>query len=232
MVDAYLGDLPDDVKDYTFMEDGVKYNPISYAKQLGLNMDDYISLTSYSHHPFYSSFVLEIPDNWALQFSYNLPLDVFMEVMEKAVLDGYTFAWGADVSEKGFSAKDALAILPEDINTIKEKNKNEVFFTTAGGEKVKNAFVQSVKERWVTQAERQDAFDEQTTTDDHGMHVTGIVKDQKGNKYFIVKNSWGTDYNERDGYFYASFPYVRYKTMNIMIHKDALPKSLRNKLGI
>lgn len=232
VVDAYLGDLPDDVKDYTFVEDGVTYNPISYAKQLGLNMDDYIGLTSFSHHPFYSSFVIEVPDNWAMESSYNLPLDVFMEVMEDAVMDGYTFAWGADVSEKGFSAKDALAILPENINTIKEKNKDEEFFTMEDEEKVKNAFIQPVEERWVTQSERQDAFDEQTTTDDHGLHVTGIVKDQKGNKYFIVKNSWGTKYNERDGYFYASFPYVRYKTLNIMIHKDALNKSLKKKLGI
>jgi len=232
VVDAYLGELPDDVADYTFKEDGVTYNPISYAKQLGLNMDDYISLTSYTHHPFYSSFVLEVPDNWALQSSYNLPLDEFMEVMENAIMNGYTFAWGADVSEKGFSSKDALAIVPEDMETIQEKGKDDEFFSGAGSEKISNAFVQPVKEHWVSQTERQEAFDEQTTTDDHGMHITGIVKDQKGTKYFIVKNSWGTTYNQRDGYFYASFPYVRYKTMNIMIHKDALSKSLRKKLGL
>ena len=232
VVDAYLGDLPENIKDFTFTEDGVTYNPISYANQLGLNMDDYISLTSYLHHPFYSSFVIEVPDNWAMQSSYNLPLDEFMEVMESAIMNNYTFAWGADVSEKGFSSKDALALLPEDVNTIKEKGKADEYFGAEGEEKIPNAFVQPVKERWVTPTERQDAFDEQTTTDDHGMHITGIVKDQKGNKYFIVKNSWGTKYNERDGYFYASFPYVRYKTLNIMIHKDALSKSLKNKLGI
>jgi len=232
VVDAYLGNLPDDVKDFNFTEDGVSYNPISYAKQLGLNMDDYISLTSYTHHPFYSSFVIEVPDNWAMQSSYNIPLDEFMDVMEKAIMNGYTFAWGADVSEKGFSAKDAMAILPENPNTIKEKGIDNVFFGKEGDEKISNGFMQPVKEKWVTQEERQEAFDEQTTTDDHGLHVTGIVKDQKGNKYFIVKNSWGTKYNERDGYFYASFPYVRYKTLNIMIHKDALPNALKKKLGI
>ncbi len=232
VVDAYLGDLPDDIKDFTFIEDGITYNPISYAEQLGLNMDDYISLTSYTHHPFYSSFVIEVPDNWAMQSSYNLPLDLFMDVMESAIMNGHTFAWGADVSEKGFSSKDALALLPEDLKTIKEKGKSDEFFSGKGEEKIPNAFVQPVKERWVTQNERQEAFDEQTTTDDHGMHITGIVKNQKGDKYFIVKNSWGTKYNELDGYFYASFPYVRYKTLNIMIHKDALSNSLKEKLGI
>ena len=232
VVDAYLGDLPDDVEAFTFDEDGVLYNPKSYAKHLGLHMDDYISITSYTHHPFYSKFVLEVPDNWALQSSYNLPLDEFMEVMEHAIETGYTFAWGADVSEKGFSAKDALAIVPLDENTIQEKGADKEFFNGVGKEKVSNAFIKPVKERWVTQEERQEAFDEQTTTDDHGMHITGMVKDQNGTKYFIVKNSWGTKYNERDGYFYASFPYVRYKTMNIMIHKDALPDKIKKKLGI
>ncbi len=232
VVDAYLGHLPENPEDFTFQAGGKTYNPFSYAKSLGLNMDDYVSLTSYTHHPFYSKFVLEVPDNWALQSVYNIPLNELMEVMENAVMKGYTFAWGADVSEKGFSSKDALAILPVDEETIQKKGEDAAFFNSPGSEKISNAFVQPVKERWVTQEERQKAFDEQTTTDDHGMHITGIVKDQKGTKYFIVKNSWGTEYNECGGYFYASFPYVRYKTMNIMIHKDALPESLKNKLGI
>ncbi len=230
-VDAYLGELPDDLHDFTFTENGKTYNPYTYAASLGLNMDDYISLTSYTHHPFYSSFVLEVPDNWAMKTSYNLPLDELMEVMEYAVMHGYTFAWGADVSEKGFSHSDALAIVPEDEETVKEKKSDKLYFENENKEQVPNAFMQPVKEKWVTQEERQKAFDEQTTTDDHGMHITGIIKDQTGKKYFIVKNSWGTKYNERDGYFYASFPYVRYKTMNIMIHKDALPKHIRKKMG-
>ncbi len=232
VVDAYLGDMPDNTEDFTFVEDGVTYTPKSYAKHLGLNMDDYISITSYTHHPFYDKFVLEVQDNWAMQSCYNVPLDEFMDIMENAIDKGFTFAWGADVSEKGFSSRDALAILPEDESTIKEKGKDDVFFSQNGAEKISNAFMQPVKEKWVTQQERQDAFDEQTTTDDHGMHITGMVKDQKGTKYFIVKNSWGTKYNQCDGYFYASFPYVRYKTMNIMIHKDALSNSMKKKLGI
>ena len=233
VVDAYLGELPENTEDFTFVEDGVTYTPKSYAKHLGLDdMDDYISITSYTHHPFYKQFVLEVQDNWALQSSYNVPLDEFMDIMESAIDKGFTFAWGADVSEKGFSARDALAIVPKDESTIQEKGKDDVFFNNAGAEKISNAFMQPVEEKWVTQQERQDAFDEQTTTDDHGMHITGMVKDQNGKKYFIVKNSWGTKYNQCDGYFYASFPYVRYKTMNIMIHKDALSKEMKRKLGI
>ena len=233
VIDAYLGDLPDNTENFTFVENGITYTPKSYAKHLGLdNMDDYISLTSYTHHPFYEQFVIEVPDNWSMTSSYNLPLDEFMDVMEDAIEKGFTFAWGADVSEKGFSSRDALAILPEDASTIKEKGKDDVFFSQNGSEKISNAFMQPVKEKIVTQQERQDAFDEQTTTDDHGMHITGIVKDQKGTKYFIVKNSWGTKYNQCDGYFYASFPYVRYKTMNILIHKDALSKNMKKKLGL
>lgn len=232
VTDAYLGELPDNLEDFKFDYKGKSYTPKSFADYLGLNMDDYISLTSYTHHPFYESFVLEVQDNWALQSSYNLPLDEFMDVMENAIMDGYSFAWGADVSEKGFSPRDALAILPKDASTIKKKGNDSKYFNNAGAEKVSNAFMQPVEEKNVTQEERQAAFDSQETTDDHGMHIVGIVKDQKGTKYFVVKNSWGTKYNQCDGYFYASFPYARYKTMNIQIHKDALPKKLRKKLGI
>jgi len=232
VVDAYLGEIPDKIEDFTFVEDGVTYNPKTYAKHLGLNMDDYIEITSYNHHPFYKPFVLEIPDNWEMKEAYNVPLDEFMDIMETAIMKGYTFAWGADISEKGFSARDALAIVPKDESTIQQKGKDDVFFNNAGAQKISNAFMQPVEEKWVTQQERQEAFDDQRTTDDHGMHITGLIKDQNGKKYFIVKNSWGTKYNQADGYFYASFPYVRYKTMDIMINKNALTKEMRKKLGI
>jgi bleomycin hydrolase len=231
ILDAYLGDLPDNVEDFTFNYQGKEYTPMSYTKSLGLDMDNYISLTSYTHHPFYSKFVLEVQDNWAMQSGYNLPLDEFMEVMEQAIMNGYTFAWGADVSEKGFGYRDALAILPEDESTIKKKGRDNKHFSDAGAAKISNAFSTPVKERNVTQDERQIAFDNQETTDDHGMHITGLVEDQKGTKYFIVKNSWGKS-NECDGYFFASFPYVKYKTMNILVHKDALSKNMKKKLGI
>ena len=231
ILDAYLGDLPDNVEDFKFTYEGKEYTPMSYTKSLGLDMDNYISLTSYTHHPFYSKFVLEVQDNWAMQSGYNLPIDEFMTVMEQAVMSGYTFAWGADVSEKGFGYRDALAILPEDESTIQKKGRDNKHFSDAGAKKISNAFTTPVKEKNVTQQERQIAFDNQETTDDHGMHITGLVEDQKGTKYFIVKNSWGKT-NECDGYFFASFPYVKYKTMNILVHKDALSKDIKKKLGI
>ena len=231
ILDAYLGDMPSNIEDYNFTYKGKKYTPKTFSESLGLNMEDYISLTSFTHHPFYSNFVLEVQDNWALQSSYNLPLDEFMEVMESALMQGYTFAWGADVSEKGFGYRDALAILPEDESTIKKSGKDSKRYNDAGAERISNAFYSPVKEKQISQKDRQIAFDNQETTDDHGMHVTGLVEDQNGTKYFIVKNSWGES-NEKDGYFFASYPYVRYKTLNIQVHKDVLSKNLKKKLGL
>ncbi|PCI93890.1 MAG: aminopeptidase [Flavobacteriales bacterium] len=232
VVDAYLGDIPENVEDFKFKHEGKEYNPKSYAKHLGLDMSNYVSLTSYTHHPFYSTFVIEVPDNWVMKSSYNLPLDEFMTVMEESIKNGYTFAWGADVSEKGFSFKNGLAIVPEDEETIKVKGKDNKHFSDSGAEKVADCFDEPVKELEITQEMRQIGYDNQTTTDDHGMHVTGIAKDQKGTKYLIVKNSWGFEHNDCDGYFYASFPYVKYKTMNILIHKDGIPDNIKKKLGI
>ena len=231
ILDAYLGDMPSNLEDYNFTYKGEKYTPKTFSESLGLNMEDYISLTSFTHHPFYSNFVLEVQDNWAMQSSYNLPLDEFMEVMESALMQGYTFAWGADVSEKGFGYRDALAILPEDESTIKKSGKDSKRYNDAGAERISNAFYSPVKEKQISQKDRQIAFDNQETTDDHGMHVTGLVEDQNGTKYFIVKNSWGES-NEKDGYFFASYPYVRYKTLNIQVHKDVLSKNLKKKLGL
>ena len=227
VVDAYLGEVPE-----KFEYQGKEYTPKSYGEMLKLDMDDYISLTSYTHHDFYDEFILEIPDNWALGSSYNVTLDELMAEMEGSLMGGYTFAWGADVSEKGFSFRDGLAILPVNEESIQKKGKDDKFFNNAGAEKISNAFLAPTEEKWVTQEERQVAFDNFETTDDHGMHITGVVKDQNGGKYFIVKNSWGTDNNDCDGYFYASFAYARSKTMNIIVHKDAISKGLKKKLGI
>jgi bleomycin hydrolase len=232
VVDAYLGDLPENTEDFKFKVDGKEFTPKEYSKHLGLDMSNYVSLTSYTHHPYNSTFMIEVPDNWAMKTSYNLPLDDFMTVMEESVKNGYTFAWGADVSEKGFSFKNGLAIVPEDEKTIQVKGKDNKHFSDAGAEKIANCFDEPVKELEITAELRQEGYDNQTTTDDHGMHVTGIVKDQKGTKYFVVKNSWGQKYNDCDGYFYASFPYVKYKTMNILIHKDAIPAKIKKQLNI
>ncbi|MCO6495178.1 MAG: aminopeptidase [Bacteroidetes bacterium] len=228
ILDAYFGVVPE-----SFEYQGKKYTPQSFASYLGLNMDDYVSITSFTHHPFYSSFVIEVPDNWAMTSSYNLPLDEFMQVMESAITNGYTFAWGSDVSEKGFSHKNGLAIVPADDSMIQVKGKDNVVFNNPSeAERSGNAFIYPMPEKNITQEMRQKAFDAQETTDDHGMHITGLVKDQNGAKYFIVKNSWGTKYNDCDGYLYASWNYVAYKTINIMIHKDAIPKNIAKKLGI
>jgi len=231
VLDAYLGQVPDNTEDFTFEAAGKTYTPKTFAKHLDLNMDDYVELTSFTHHPYYKAYTMELPDNWQLHQAYNIPLDELLEVADGAIMKGYTFAWGADVSEKGFSHRKGLAIVPEDERSVQDKKSTELFFKE-NGEKIPNAFYQPVKEKIVTPEERQKAYENGETTDDHGMHIVGIVKDQKGNKYFVVKNSWGTRYNELNGYFLASYPYFRYKTIDVFVHKDALPKKLRQKLGL
>ena len=231
VVDAYLGQVPDNTEDFTFKADGKTFTPKSFAKHLGLDMDNYVELTSFTHHPYYKAYAMEIPDNWQMHTTYNVPLDELMEVADQAIMKGYTFAWGADVSEKGFSHRKGLAIVPEDERTVQDRRSKDLFFEK-NGEKIPNAYYQPVKERIVTSEERQEAYENGETTDDHGMHIVGIVKDQKGTKYFVVKNSWGTKYNELNGYFLASYPFFRYKTIDVFVHKDALPKDLKKKLGI
>ncbi|MFN2430598.1 MAG: aminopeptidase C [Cryomorphaceae bacterium] len=227
VVDTYLGEVPAE-----FEYRGNKYTPQSFAAELELNMDDYISITSYTHHDFYDKFMLEIPDNWLHVESYNVPLEEMMTIIDNAILNGYTFAWGADVSEKGFAFREGLAIAPEDESTIEVKGKDDKNFNNAGADKVSNAFQEPVKQLEVSQELRQQQFDNWETTDDHGMQVTGIVEDQNGDKYYMVKNSWGTTYNNIDGYFFASEAYVKLKTMNIYLHKDAVPKEILKKMQI
>jgi bleomycin hydrolase len=213
--DAYLGKVPE-----KFTYKGKEYTPRTYADATGINPDDYVFLTSYTHHPFYSKFTLEVPDNWNWEQVYNLPLNELQEVMQSSIKNGFTFAWAADVSEKGFRFKDGLAIVPESpIGDMNDEDKANL---------VKKPHAQLK----VTQENRQVAFDNYETQDDHGMHVVGLVKDQNGTQYYIVKNSWGTDRNECDGYFYASESYVLYKTTSIMLHKKAIPAAIAKKLGI
>ena len=225
ILDSYLGAVPEN-----FTYQGKSYTPTSFAESLELNMDDYVIITSFTHHPFYENFVLEVPDNWIWAQAYNVPLDEMMTLMKDAMLNGYGIGWAADVSEKGFSFKNGLAIVPEDDAALKVRGKDSKHFNNAGADKEGTQFDSPGPEKEITQEMRQEAFDNYLTTDDHGMHFTGIVTDQEGNEYFIVKNSWGTEYNDCDGYFYASMPYVAYKTMNFMVHKDALPKALKKKM--
>lgn len=221
----YFGELPK-----SFKVDGKEYTPHFYAESLGLNMDDYISLTSYTHYPFYTKFIIEVQDNWRWAESYNLPLDEFMDVMVSAVKNGYTFAWGSDVSEKGFDARKGVATVPAGAKE-NDKTGSDAARWTGSNDRNNATIAGGEGELTITQEMRQIGYDNWTTTDDHGMVIYGIAKDAKGKEYFMVKNSWG-DYGPYNGMFYASMPFVAYKTMNILIHKDALPKKIARKLGL
>lgn len=229
IIDSYLGELPE-----TFTYNGKQYTPQSYAKELGLNPDDYISLTSYTHHPFYTSFPIEVEDNWRWSDSYNLPIDELMEVMDNAINTGYTIAWGSDVSEKGFTRNGiAVAADVESMQTSGSDQDRWVGLSRSEKDAEIRKMIEKpgVKEMTITQEMRQKDYDNYQTTDDHGMQIYGIAKDQTGKKFYMVKNSWGTD-NKYNGTWYASEPFVAYKTMNIVVHKDALPKAIKAKLGL
>ncbi|KAB1504611.1 MULTISPECIES: aminopeptidase C [Butyricimonas] len=229
ILDAYLGEEPE-----KFEYKGKEYTPRTFADEVvGLNMDDYVSLTSFTHHPFYSQFAIEVPDNWLWGMSYNLPIDELAQVMSNAIDNGYTFAWASDVSERGFqTSQPGVAVVPT--TDTKEMSGAEIAKWEAmpKGNQTPDAFRQGpAPEKEITQEMRQQEFDNYLTTDDHGMHVIGKAKDQNGTVYYIVKNSWN-QYNKFGGYFYASEPFMKYKTMNIIVHKNAIPKDIRKKLGI
>ena len=229
MLDNYFGECPTE-----FEYKGKKYTPQSFVKDyLKLDPNDYVSLTSYTHHPFYSSFVLEIQDNWRWATSYNLPLDEFMRVMEESVKNGWTFAWGADVSEDGFSRRTGknkcVATVPDTKATAGVGSDQSRWTGEKAGAKIAQS--DAAGEKVITQEMRQEGYDNWTTTDDHGMQIYGIAKDQNGKEYFMMKNSWG-EYGPYKGFWYVSKPYVAYKTMNIVINKNAIPKDIRKKLGI
>lgn len=213
-LDAYLGAYPKE-----FEWKGKTYTPRSFADEyVGVNADDYVQITSFEHHkPFYQEVVIEVPDNWTWGTSYNVPLEEMMEVLDYSLKEGYSVSWATDVSEKGFSLKNGLAIVP--LDQSKEAQKD--------------MFNGPKPEELVSQKVRQEAYDNYETTDDHGMQITGMVKDQLGNIYYMVKNSWGERKNpNRVGYIYASEAFVKYKSISILVHKDALPKSIMKKLKL
>lgn len=224
ILNAYLGQ---DVKD--FEVDGKKYTPKSYAKHLGLEMDNYVSITSFNHFEENKECILALPDNWSWGKSYNVNLDNLMKVAEYALKNGYTLAWDADVSEKGFSFSNGLAINPVDVKTISVTGKDNTNYSNGGAEKRSNAFKTPVEEVEVTSDLRQVSYEDKSTTDDHLMHIVGQYKDQNGTKYFLVKNSWGTG-NYPEGYLYVSESYFKLKTISVYLHKDALSSSLSKKL--
>lgn len=226
VLDAYLGQVPGE---FTFK--GKKYTPKSFQESLGLKMDDYVSLTSFTHHPFYTQFVIEVQDNWRWGLSYNLPIDELMKVMDNAINNGYTFCWGADVSEKGFT-RDGIAVCPDADNGADITGSDMARWTgLSSAEKRKELTSRPLPEINVTQESRQEAYDNWETTDDHGMLIYGVAKDQNGKEYYMVKNSWGLS-GKYKGIWYASKTFAKYKTLNILVHKDAIPKDIRKKLGI
>lgn len=230
LFDIYLGEVPE-----TFTYQGKQYTPKSFAESLGINPDDYVEITSFTHHPYYEQFELEIPDNWEHADYYNVPLDDLMAVIDNALNNGFTVAWDGDVSERGFSFKNGAAINPDvkDLSRYTEEDSTEMagMDEKARMEKVLK-FDKPYPEIEVTPEVRQAGFETFVTTDDHLMHLTGIAKDQNGTKYYRTKNSWGTERNKFGGYLNMSDSFVRAKTMSVMVHKDALPKDLRKKLGI
>lgn len=215
VIDTYLGEAPTE-----FTYEGKKYTPKTFADEVvGINPDDYVELSSFQEYPWYSKFTLLVPDNWAFDQVYNVKMDELVEVVDNALKNGYTVAWGGDVSERGFSWRNGVAYVPEiDFEQMTAAQRAEMF----NGPK---------PEKKLTDADRQKAFDNYETTDDHGMHIVGIAKDQNGKEYYIVKNSWGLS-NDYQGYLYMSKDFMKYKATDIMLHKDALPKTIAKKLGV
>ena len=210
-----------------------EYTPASFAASLPIDLGDYIEFTSFTHHPFYTEFAMEVPDNWNWDKVWNVPLDEFMQIIDNSLEKGYTISWGTDVSEKGFSRTKGLGIVPEaDLEGMQgteaekwgkltQKEKDEALYK----------FDKPGRERTVTQELRQKGYDNYETTDDHGMQIVGTATDQNGTPYYKVKNSWNTT-GPYDGYWYFSRPFVAYKTMTVLVNKNAVPKAILKKIGV
>lgn len=230
LFDTYLGKIPDKFKYHD-----KEYTPKSFAASLGLNMDNYIELTSFTHHPYYQKFDVEVPDNWEHSLMYNIPLDEMISAVDYALNHGYTVCWDGDVSERGFSFKNGVAINPEVEKVEDFSETDRARFEKMDEQSRMNEvfkFEHPYPEVKVTPEIRQQDYEAFVTTDDHLMHVIGIVKDQNGTKYYITKNSWGTDRNNFGGYLNMSESFVRAKTIYVMIHKAALSNEMRKKLNI
>lgn len=229
ILDTYLGPLPE-----TFAYQGKQYTPQTFKDFLGIRQDDYVSLTSFAHHPFYKPFAIEVPDNWRWANSYNLPMEELMAVMENAIMKGYTIAWASDVSEAGFS-REGIAIIPDENAAENAGSDQAKWLGLSTRERDANlkgrVGTEILAEKKITQEMRQESFDNYQTTDDHGMQIYGIAKDQQGNKFYMVKNSWG-ETGPYKGFWYASDPFVRYKTLSIVLHRDAIPATIAAKLDL
>ncbi|MDA3780542.1 MAG: aminopeptidase [Bacteroidales bacterium] len=207
VLDVYFGK---EVQKFNYKDKD--YTPQSFVKSFNFDVNDYIEFTSYTHHPFYKKVILEIPDNWSNDSYFNIPLNELVELMNNALKNGYSVDWDGDVSDKGFSHKSGVAVLPLEKDAEYKKHP--------------------VDEVNVDTKYRQQQFDNYNSTDDHLMHITGMVKDQNGTVYYKTKNSWAADSNDMGGYLNMSENYIKKNTIAIMINKDAIPKKLAKKLGI
>ena len=228
ILDAYLGTCPE-----SFTYEGKTYTPKEFANSLGLDFNDYVTITSYTHHPFYTTFPVEVQDNWRQPGSWNLPIDEMAAIIDNAVMNGYTVAWGGDVSEEGFT-REGLALLIDEAEPQGLEGSDMAKWLKLSAkekkDKIKEAGV-TVKEKTPSQEQRQEEYDNWTLTDDHGMLIYGIAKDQTGREYYMVKNSWGKT-GEYKGIWYMSKNFIIAKTMDYMVNKNAIPKDIRKKMGI
>lgn len=227
ILDAYLGKVPE-----TFTVNGKTYTPQSYAKSLPIKVDDYVSITSFTHHPFYEEFAVEVPDNWIWEKSANLPMEEMKAVVDNAIENGYPVVWAADVSEGGFKWYEGYAVMPKETNAA-DLEGSELSRWVKLSDKDRAAarfdFKEPVPEMEITQELRQQMFDSQETTDDHGMEIIGTARDKNGNRYYKVKNSWDTN-QIYDGYIYVSVPFFLEKTLGVGIHKDAVPAGIAARI--
>ena len=228
ILDAYLGKCPDE-----FEYEGKKYTPKSFMESLGIDLNDYVSITSYTHHPFYTAFAVEVQDNWRFPLSYNVPMDEMMQIIDNALENGYTIAWGGDVSEDGFTRKGlGIAYDTKKVQSLAGSDAARWLKLTKSEKTEKfDSLGVTAPEIVPTQELRQERFDNWELTDDHGMHIYGLAKDQNGKEYYMVKNSWG-EYGDYKGTWYMTKAFVAHNTMDYLVNKNAIPKNIRKKLGI
>ncbi|MBS6328177.1 MAG: aminopeptidase [Prevotella bivia] len=228
ILDAYLGKCPE-----SFTYKDKTYTPKSFAASLGLNWNDYETFTSYTHHPFYTAFPVEVQDNWRQPASWNLPMEEMMKIIDNAVMNGYTIAWGGDVSEPGFT-RNGLAYMVDGKKIQSTKGSDMARWLGLSAAKKKDIIAElgvNVPEVKASQELRQERFDNWELTDDHGMVIFGIAKDQNGKEYYMVKNSWG-ETGAYKGIWYITKTFIAANTMDFMVNKNAVPKDIRKKLGI
>lgn len=224
MLAAYLGEVPT-----SFMVDGKEYDPQSYLSSLGIDMNDYVDISSWTHHPFYEPMVIEVPDNWRGRSAYNVPLDDMIAIIDSALDEGYTVAWASDVSEDGFTGA-GIAVVPDMAKAMQGSDQVR-WIGSQEGNGMPIYMQTPCPEMTITQELRQEGFDDYSTTDDHGMHIYGKAKDQNGTEYYMVKNSWG-EIGPYNGVWYVSKAYVMYKTTDIVVNKNAIPSTIREKMNL